>query len=60
MNSSKAEFGNFCNSRCFILADELHEIPVAVAIILPEELCDLVRHVLRGVRDEELFHCTQR
>ena len=40
--------------------DELHENPVAVALILLEELCDLVRHEVRGVRDEELFHCTQR
>ena len=38
----------------------IHEIPVAVAVILLEEFCDLVRHELRGVRDEELFHCTQR
>ena len=61
VNSSKAEFWNFCNSFIFTnLVDELHENPFADAIILPVEFGVLLRLELQGVRDEELSHRIQR
>ena len=56
VNSSKVEFWNFAiPSASKDLVDELHENPVVVAVILLEELCDLVRLELQGIREKNFL-----